>query len=137
MRTEDDPSMLKHIRVHALADMLDVPSLKALAVEKFESTLENEWVPTDFAGVVAEVYATSNARDNGIRKALISSARFHLGELVSFDVFKDILFANGEFSVGLLVAIGSASGYNCRWCGGKNGLNCTDCGRAQSLESVY
>ena len=122
--------MLKHPRVHALADMLDVPSLKALAVEKFESMLENEWAPTDFAGVIAEVYATSNARDNGICKALINSAKSHLGELLSLDVFKDILFANGEFSGGLLVATGSVSGCsNCRWCGGVNQLACVNCGR--------
>ena len=102
--------MLKHSRVHALADMLDSPSLKGLAVKKFEYTLENEWVPTDFAGVVAEVYAMSNARDNGIREALINSAKSHLGELLPLKIFKDILFANGDFSGGLVVATGSASG---------------------------
>ena len=99
--------MLKHHRVHALAGMLDAPSLKALASKKFKATLERKWDPADFAGVVSEVYATSNARDNDVRKALISSAESHIRELLSIEVFKDVLFANGEFSGELLVAIGS------------------------------
>ena len=99
--------MLKHPRVHALADMLDAPSLKALAIEKFKATLDSKWDPTDLTEVVAEVYATSNARDNDVRKALINSAKSHLGELLSLEIFKDILYANGEFSSELLVAVGS------------------------------
>ena len=120
--------MLKHPRVHALADMLDSPSLKGLAAKKFESTLGNKWDPTDFVGAIAEVYATSNARDNGIRKALISSAKSRLGELLLLEVFKDILFANVEFSGGLLVAVGSSVGPNCISCACTQRQACNYCG---------
>ena len=123
--------MLKHPRVHALADMLDAPSLKGLAAQKFESTLGSKWDPTDFVGAIAEVYATSNARDNGIRKALISSAKSRLGELLLLEVFKDILFANAEFSGGLLVVTGNASGNvspNCVSCSCAQRQACNYCG---------
>ena len=89
--------------MYALADMLDIPALKAIAAKKLEAALKSEWDPTGFAGVVAEVYATSNTRDSDIRGTLIESAKSHLKELLLLDVFKDILLSNAEFSGGLIV----------------------------------
>ena len=106
--------------MHALADMLDIPSLKVVAAKRLEAALKSEWDPTGFAEVVAEVYATSNTRDSDIRGTLIESARPHLKELLLLDAFKDVLFSNAEFSGGLVVAGGVAAegGYNpgCRHC---------------------
>ena len=86
--------------------MLDIPSLKAIAAKKLEAALKSEWDPTGFAGVVAEVYATSNTRDSDIRGTLIESAKSHLKELLLLDAFKEVLFSNAEFSGGLIVVGG-------------------------------
>ena len=112
--------------------MLDIPVLKGIAAKKLEAALKSEWDPTGFVEVVAEVYATSNTGDSDIRGTLIESAKSHLKELLLLDAFKDVLFSNGEFSGGLVVAGGVAAegvagrwvnppvvGYNpsCRHCG--------------------
>ena len=110
--------------MYALADMLDIPSLKAIAAKKLEAALKSKWDPTGFAEVVAEVYATSNTRDSDIRGTLIESAKSHLKELLLLDAFKEVLFSNGEFSGGLVVAGGGNSA--CRNC--KAQLCCRYCG---------
>ena len=115
--------------------MLDIPSLKAVATKKLEATLKSKWDPTGFAGVVAEVYATSNTRDSDIRGTLIESAKSHLKELLLLDAFKEVLFSNGEFSGGLVVAGGVVVGKEfsaCRGCGGYGNQggswSCSACG---------
>ena len=115
--------------------MLDIPSLKAIAAEKLKATLKSEWDPTGFAEVVAEVYATSNTRDSDIRGTLIESAQSHMKELLLLDAFKEVLFSNGEFSGGLVVAgvvvVGRVFSA-CRVCGGYGDQggpwSCYDCG---------
>ena len=115
--------------------MLDIPSLKAVAAKRLEAALKSEWDPTGFAEVVAEVYATSNTRDSDIRGTLIESAKSHLKELLLLDTFKEVLFSNGEFSGGLVMAgravVGRAFA-TCRGCGGYGNQggpwNCYECG---------
>ena len=114
--------------------MLDIPVLKAIAAKRLEATLKSEWDPTGFAGVVAEVYATSNTRDKDIRETLIESAKSHLKELLLLDAFKDVLFSNGEFSGGLIVVGGLVAEAvvapspisGCRSC--SNEIYCNYCG---------
>ena len=115
--------------------MLDIPSLKDLAAKKLEAALKSKWDPTGFAGVVTEVYATSNTRDSDIREMLIKSAKSHLKELLLLDVFKDVLFSNAEFSGGLIVVGGLVAEavvapppiLVCRTCSYRN-VYCRNCG---------
>ncbi|KAF8541483.1 BTB/POZ protein [Trichophaea hybrida] len=97
---EDDLGALKHCRVHALADMLEIPPLKAIAAKKLETKLTSNWVTADFPGIVKEVYSTTNTRDHEVRNVLIRSTKTHLNELLPIQEFKDVMFEFGEFSGG-------------------------------------
>ncbi|KAF8541479.1 BTB/POZ protein [Trichophaea hybrida] len=57
---EDDPSNMKHLRVYTLADMLDVPGLKAIAAKNIETGLSTNWSAAEFPKIVSEVYSTTN-----------------------------------------------------------------------------
>ncbi|KAF8251770.1 hypothetical protein K440DRAFT_43698 [Wilcoxina mikolae CBS 423.85] len=100
---EDDLGALKHCRVHALADMLEIPALKTIAATKLDTKLANHWVTADFPGVVKEVYSTTNTRDHEVRDVIIRATRTHLNELLAIQEFKDVMFEFGEFSGGLVV----------------------------------
>jgi hypothetical protein len=100
---EDDLGALKHCRVHALADMLEIPALKAIAAAKLDIKLSTDWVTADFPGIVKEVYSMTNTRDHEVRNVLIRATRIHLNELLEVQEFKDVMFEFGEFSGGLVV----------------------------------
>jgi len=100
---EDDLGALKHCRVHALADMLEITALKTIAATKLNTKLSSEWVTADFPGIVKEVYSTTNTRDHEVRNVLIRATRIHLKELLAVQEFKDVMFEFGEFSGGLVV----------------------------------
>ncbi|KAF8251768.1 hypothetical protein K440DRAFT_612042 [Wilcoxina mikolae CBS 423.85] len=125
---EDDPPSAMHPRVHALADMLDVPKLKLLATKKLETQLKN-WIVADFPTMVKEIYSSTTAQDGGIRDLLVATSKDHIEELVLREDFKAVMEEVGEFSAALVVAVsGRVSNnrcYNCdrigqvtRRCGG-------------------
>jgi hypothetical protein len=103
LRIEDDPEYLRHPRVHALADMLDVPGLKILAANHMETTLATKWTTTEFPKIICEVFSTTNSQDKTARNVLIKATRNHLTELSENDDFKAVLSEHGEFSGGLVM----------------------------------
>jgi len=111
---DDDLGSLKHPRVYALADMLDVPDLKRLAKEKLEAQLEKEFVAADFYGTVKETYATTNARDEDFRNVLVEVTKKNLTSLKESREFREVMREFGEFSAQLVMAMaGDATSKSC------------------------
>jgi hypothetical protein len=92
------------VQVHALADMLDVPDLKFVAMEKLQLQLEDHWAAASFTEIVKETYSVTNARDKEIRDLMITSALNHIDELRKLEEFKEVLCEVGEFSGGLVIS---------------------------------
>jgi hypothetical protein len=116
-KIEDDPEYLRHPRVHALADMLDVPGLKTVTADKMQTRFSTNWVTAEFPKIVSEVYSTTNSQDKTARDVLTKAARNHFMELSSDDDFKALLRELGEFSGGLVMDLLSR---NC----GTHGCGC-------------
>jgi len=124
-RLEDDPEYLRHLRVHALADMLDVPGLKILAASHLESRLGANWAAAEFPKIVGEIFSTTNSQDKTARNVLIKAARNHLLELSENDDFKTVLSEHGEFSGGLVMDFLSR---DCNLCACAVKMNLVYCG---------
>jgi hypothetical protein len=129
---EDDLGSLKHPRVYALADMLDIPDLKRLAKKKLEAQLEKEFVAADFYGTVKEVYATTNARDEDFRNLLIEVTKNNLAALKENKEFREVILELGEFSGQLVMAMTSGcTTQQCPWGHhGSIGHRCNACGNS-------
>jgi hypothetical protein len=101
---EDDGIYLKHIRVYALADMLDVPQLKLLAARKLKLQPEI-WQPEDFIDCVQETYTTTYNKDLEIRNILVDVAYDNRAELVKHEIFHQESETLGEFLMALVFKI--------------------------------
>ncbi|KAF8541486.1 BTB/POZ protein [Trichophaea hybrida] len=123
---------ISHVQVHALADMLDVPNLKLIAMEKLKSQFEDHWVAASFSEIIKETYSMTNVRDKEIRDLIVTTAAKHLDELRKLEEFKELLGEIGEFSGGLVMSMDMGQSkldpkYYCcgRWCA----THCFGCNR--------
>lgn len=96
---------MKHPRVYALADFLDVSALKTLACKKLKAGLDSKFVVVGFSRLVKEVYSSTNLRDNDIRDVLVEATTKNFGALKSLPSFKEVANEFGEFSGGVLMVI--------------------------------
>jgi geranylgeranyl pyrophosphate synthase len=94
---------MHHLHVYALADMLDVPDLKALVTKKLQAQLEKEW--SNLAEVLKEAYSITNTRDKEIRGVLVALAVENLDELLKKEDFTGALNEVAEFSGALVMAM--------------------------------
>ncbi|KAA8893036.1 BTB/POZ protein [Sphaerosporella brunnea] len=99
----DDPSPLRHTRVYALADMLDVPSLKTVATAKLKRKLDTDIVSADFHETVRDAYSSTYPGDKELRNVLVHATRKHLGDLVHHEEFRKLLLELAEFSGQLVI----------------------------------
>jgi hypothetical protein len=113
---EDDPSPLKHTRVYALADMLDVPSLKSVATQKLKAKLDNDVVSADFHETVRDAYSSTYPGDKELRNVLVHATKKHLSELVLNEEFKKVLLELAEFSGQLVLEMAQAPKPACPTC---------------------
>jgi hypothetical protein len=94
---------MNHLHVYALADMLDVPDLKALVTKKLQAQLEKQW--SNLAEVLKEAYSITNTRDKEIRDVLVALAVENLDELLKKEDFTGALHEVAEFSGALVIAM--------------------------------
>ena len=60
-----------HARVYALAELYDIPALKATALEKFNRTIQDHFRPNRFLDGVEEAYASTIQEDRGLRDIIV------------------------------------------------------------------
>ncbi|KAF8251766.1 hypothetical protein K440DRAFT_612039 [Wilcoxina mikolae CBS 423.85] len=130
---ENDPGNMKHLRVYALADMLDVPGLKAIAASHIETSLSNSWSAAEFPKIVTEVYSTTSTQDKVMRNVLIKAGRTNLRELSKNVEFKKLLVECGDFSGGLMLDFINGPLCECRPGSEKVYLWCGVCGDYQKI----
>lgn len=102
----DDHELLKDPRVYFLADEFFLYDLKAVALEKFRSKLDELWVSERLSGCVAEIYEnTASESDDGIRAAVIDTCVQHADQLLLRKAFLSLIHEGGDFAVGLVRAL--------------------------------
>lgn len=103
----DDPKLLRHPRVFALADMFRIEGLKKLSCKKFEQQLEQYrfgGTPDTFPDCIREVYMTSNSTDlNTTRKVVVDAVILHRIALLQKGLFQELVQEIGDFAVDLVL----------------------------------
>lgn len=80
-----------HVRMYAIGQYYNIPTLRSLAVENFSATAEAEWASDGFMEVVKEVDLLTSRDDRELRNALRAVGTKHVEELVKDDVFMQAL----------------------------------------------
>lgn len=102
---DDDFELVKHPRVYALADLLDLDGLKKLCVAKFREQLVQHWISDTFTDAVREVYATTYSNDRAMKDPLVTIARQQAKSLIMRQDFIKLSKEVAEFSGDVLAAV--------------------------------
>jgi hypothetical protein len=73
--------------------------LKALALEKFQSLLDDLWMSDTFVDCIREIYSTTYKKDDQMRETVLGVAHEHFRQLWSKVKFRDLVRENGDFAV--------------------------------------
>ncbi|KAI1502474.1 hypothetical protein F5X99DRAFT_156131 [Biscogniauxia marginata] len=111
---QDDSELVKDVRVYTTADFFLMDELKAYALDKFKSKLQQLWVSELFVDCIREVYSSTNESDEGIRGAVVQAAKEHLNDLWLKKPFQALVREVGEFAVDLVAKfrVSNASSVN-------------------------
>ena len=71
--TSKEDKMIRNVRVYALADYYNVPSLRALASQKFEAATSG-WDGSGLTRVIQEVFTSTLAHDGTLRAKVVREA---------------------------------------------------------------
>ncbi|KAI0997376.1 hypothetical protein K3495_g10808 [Podosphaera aphanis] len=110
---DDDPELLKHVRVHTLADMFQINDLKALSEKKLQKALDSFEVSettSEFADCVRAGYSDTSRFLSVTREAMVIASVRNLGELgkeqgkpvmLKYGYIRDLIRDCGDFAVDL------------------------------------
>jgi hypothetical protein len=98
----DDPELLKHPQVYALADEFLMDDLKILAIKNFQLMLHKLWIRDTFVDCIEEIYTTIYRNNDQMRGTVVQTAHDHLKILWEQNRFQDLVRANGDFAVDLM-----------------------------------
>lgn len=127
--TSQDPeqALILNLRVYAAAEKYLLPSLKRLAMTKFEQRAEKEWRSDGFAGAIVEAYDRLLDVDDALRQKIARIVNDHRSELFDAtkgnEMFKYMAVEIPMFGRDVLMAScgsGNADGwakYKCPTCG--------------------
>jgi hypothetical protein len=80
--------------------------LKAVALEKFRTKLDELWVSERLVVCIAEIYEnTPSENDDGIRAAVVDTCVQHVSQLLSRKAFLSLIHEGGDFAVDLMRAL--------------------------------
>ncbi|KAI9711495.1 MAG: hypothetical protein M1820_002058 [Bogoriella megaspora] len=71
----DEPNMVIHAKVYAIADKYDIPGLKDLAKGKFEAQVSKHWDCVEFSDALEEVYCSTVDGNRGLRDIVLQAFR--------------------------------------------------------------
>jgi hypothetical protein len=99
---KDQPALLSSVRVYAIADKYDIPSLKRLAKERFESWAKKNWAREDFSDIVREIFESTPTSDRGLRDIVIRIVALHADVLTKKDEFRRLIEEDGDLGLSTL-----------------------------------
>ncbi|TEY87486.1 hypothetical protein BOTCAL_0001g00120 [Botryotinia calthae] len=95
---------IRHITLHIFSDLWDIPSLQVLTLSNLQATLSH--LPlTHFALVLQYIYEETPGSYTRVRQIAVKALmeRFTVGEIMKDRELREILSADGECAVDLLV----------------------------------
>ena len=98
---EDDPELLKHIRVYILADYFAIKELEHLAHAKFNAQIATLWRSETLPDCIREIYGNTVAA-NQLKETLLHTIQKNIKELWKSGRFQATVPDNGDLAVDLL-----------------------------------
>ena len=80
--TTQDPRMMNNVLVYAVAEKYDIPDLKGLAKDKFQSLARSKWPHDDFCALVEAVFSTTPDTDMGLRQVVLDICEKHMEDIL-------------------------------------------------------
>ncbi|KAF9728661.1 hypothetical protein PMIN01_13489 [Paraphaeosphaeria minitans] len=96
---EEDPSLIKHLRVYALADMFGVGDLKTMSMDRLKRETSERWNSDLFVASIEEVYQSGVKFPLTLRSDLLDVAAMHVHDITAKDDFRSLVYRGGDFVV--------------------------------------
>lgn len=96
------PILAANALVYSIADKYEIEDLKALAKVKFETFAFAAWNCKDFPAIVAQVFDTTPESDLGLRDVVSLICAKHIDEILTSEVWSDLLTDNGAIGLSIL-----------------------------------
>ena len=102
------PLIVLDVRVHALADKYDIPTLKKLASSNFASRAASSWHNNVFEAAIKEVYAGPQEVNKQLRETIVQTCVKNAKALYSCAIglpFREAMSAVPEFACDFAAAV--------------------------------
>lgn len=87
-----------HAQMYITGDKYDIPGLRNLARQKFESVIVVDWEQATFISIIDLIYGADGFGDGGLRKTICEVALQNLESLSTLPAFDLILQATPSFA---------------------------------------
>ncbi len=99
------PALLIDAQVYTIAEKYNIPSLKVLAREKFDGTVDKGWEDDGFPLAIREIYTSTPDSDRGLRDIVRKVVRENVKALLCRPDMKALMLEVNEFTVDTLDAV--------------------------------
>ncbi|KAF2016866.1 hypothetical protein BU24DRAFT_419919 [Aaosphaeria arxii CBS 175.79] len=96
---QEDPELLKHLRVHMLAHAFLIRDLRKYALMRFKKHASNCWDSDVFTIGVHEIYQSHRQYSSPTRIAVARLAVEHAHDLITTETFNDLIRMGGNFVI--------------------------------------
>jgi len=100
-----------HAKVYALAEKYGIPTLKAVALDKFKYEAGYFWLAHDFLHAAEEVYTSTVEQDRGLRDIVVETIHQH-PTMLNSKATQDVIKNNQDLNFDMLM-------YVMKWKGSK------------------
>ena len=88
--------------MYVAADKFDIPRLQELAMSRIKKWLDNNYMSTDFAGIIQELWIRIPRRANKSRESVVASVATRVCNFLSHGDADAILIGNPDLAVAVL-----------------------------------
>lgn len=117
-------SLLFHIRIYAMADRYEVPSLQALAADKFREVAKKSWHTAGFLEAIEELYTLTLESDGRMGRTIATIVHQHRDRLMESERMKQLIRHFPTFGHDLMLEMRRQWQSSCR---GGTLVMCTKC----------
>jgi len=97
--------LVTNAKVYILGDKYDIPSLKEVAVRKYEETVKDLWNNDTFAESAKLVYDNIVSENDMLKPKIIKIVTTNMSQLLQRDDFVRVLRSNGDIATDVLNAM--------------------------------
>ena len=124
-----------HVKVYALGDKYDVPSLKTTALRKFDKLSSSAWKNAEFPRVVEMVFESTPDSDMGLRNIVTDIIFRHGEDFARNHEMKHVIRNVNGLAYGLWeLSAKIPTGPKCKICGVVRLNQCPSCPKAKGRE---